>query len=82
MGGLFTVLKVRENLENYEDPGWYQHPPGTVAAIAKPEELKRDAIELPKDLAPLARRRSPAHPWCGSPKPASQFLAKNPASSQ
>lgn len=47
MGGLFTVLKVRENLQNYEDPGWYQHPPGTVAALASDEDLQRDAIEVP-----------------------------------
>ena len=33
MGGMFTVLKVRENLArgDYRDPGWYKHPPGTVA---------------------------------------------------
>jgi len=33
MGGMFTVLKVREGLAHgdYKDPGWYQHPPGTVA---------------------------------------------------
>ena len=33
MGGMFTLLKVRENLPNgYDaDPGWYEHPPGTVA---------------------------------------------------
>jgi FtsP/CotA-like multicopper oxidase with cupredoxin domain len=33
MGGMFTVVKVRENLAHgdYADPGWYQHPPGTVA---------------------------------------------------
>lgn len=32
MGGMFTILKVRDNLLSYdEDPGWYQHPPGTVA---------------------------------------------------
>ncbi|MDE1170659.1 MAG: copper oxidase [Verrucomicrobium sp.] len=31
MGGMFTLLKVRENLESYADPGWYAHPPGTVA---------------------------------------------------
>ncbi|HHT9107161.1 MAG TPA: multicopper oxidase family protein [Candidatus Wunengus sp. YC63] len=31
MGGMFTVLKVRENITNYDDPGWYQHPNGTVA---------------------------------------------------
>lgn len=31
MGGMFTILKVREGLTSYTDPGWYQHPPGTVA---------------------------------------------------
>ena len=33
MGGMFTVVKVRENLKSYdEDPGWYPHPEGSVAA--------------------------------------------------
>src|SRR5574341_1297816 len=31
MGGMFTVLKVREGITSYDDPGWYQHPEGTVA---------------------------------------------------
>jgi FtsP/CotA-like multicopper oxidase with cupredoxin domain len=31
MGGMFTILKVREGITNYADPGWYPHPPGTVA---------------------------------------------------
>lgn len=31
MSGMFTVLKVREEIENYNDPGWYNNPPGTVA---------------------------------------------------
>ncbi len=31
MGGMFTVLKVREGITSYEDPGWYQHPAGTLA---------------------------------------------------
>lgn len=31
MGGMFTIFKVRDNLISYVDPGWYQHPPGTVA---------------------------------------------------
>jgi hypothetical protein len=33
MGGMFTVVKVREGLAagDYKDPGWYQNPPGTVA---------------------------------------------------
>ena len=33
MGGMFSVVKVREGLarDDYKDPGWYAHPPGTVA---------------------------------------------------
>lgn len=33
MGGMFTVVKVREGLarNDYKDPGWYQQPPGTQA---------------------------------------------------
>ena len=34
MGGMFTVVKVREGLprNDYRDPGWYKHPAGTVAS--------------------------------------------------
>ena len=42
MGGMFTILKVRENLKNYDDPGWYDNPPGTVADVASEDELRRD----------------------------------------
>jgi FtsP/CotA-like multicopper oxidase with cupredoxin domain len=31
MGGMFTVLKVREGITSYNDPGWYEYPKGTVA---------------------------------------------------
>jgi manganese oxidase len=31
MGGMFTIVKVRDDLRGYEDPGWYRNPPGTVA---------------------------------------------------
>lgn len=33
MGGMFTVVKVRDDLAsgNFGDPGWYRNPPGTVA---------------------------------------------------
>lgn len=32
MGGMFTVVKVRDKLRAYhQDPGWYKHPEGTVA---------------------------------------------------
>jgi hypothetical protein len=33
MGGMFTVMKVRDDLAagDYRDPGWYKNPPGTGA---------------------------------------------------
>jgi len=31
MGGMFTLLKVREGITTYDDPGFYVHPPGTIA---------------------------------------------------
>lgn len=31
MGGMFTVVKIRETLDGVGDPGWYENPPGTVA---------------------------------------------------
>jgi manganese oxidase len=33
MGGMFTVIKVRDDLAagDYRDPGWYRHPPGELA---------------------------------------------------
>jgi hypothetical protein len=35
MGGMFTVVKVRDGLApgDYRDPGWYRHPPGTVMRV-------------------------------------------------
>jgi FtsP/CotA-like multicopper oxidase with cupredoxin domain len=45
MGGMFTILKVREGITSYEDPGWYQAPSGTVAELARPEELARDGVK-------------------------------------
>lgn len=55
MGGMATLLKVRESLdERAEDVGWYAHPPGTVARPAVEEELERDGVdpEAPPRRAP------------------------------
>jgi hypothetical protein len=46
MGGMLTVLKVRSGITTYDDPGWYQHPAGTVASAAGAEELRRDGIDV------------------------------------
>lgn len=48
MGGMFTVVKVRDEVAaDYRDPGWYTNPKGSVAwrvgAPGKPEpEMKMD----------------------------------------
>ena len=46
MGGMFSVLKVREGLASgdYKDPGWYKHPQGTVAHLVD----ERDAAAAPR----------------------------------
>ena len=31
MGGMFTLVKVRDDLDYNRDPGWYKQPPGTSA---------------------------------------------------
>jgi FtsP/CotA-like multicopper oxidase with cupredoxin domain len=47
MGGMFTLLKVREEIPaDGSDPGWYQNPPGTVSEPAPEADLKRDGITL------------------------------------
>ena len=45
LGGMASVVKVRANIRNYEDPGWYRHPKGTVASRASIDELRRDGIK-------------------------------------
>ena len=42
MGGMFTVIKVRDDIQpgDFNDPGWYQHPVGSVAHIVNdPEQV-------------------------------------------
>jgi FtsP/CotA-like multicopper oxidase with cupredoxin domain len=45
MGGMFTLVKVREQLTSYDDPGHYDAPPWTVANLATAEDLRRDGIK-------------------------------------
>jgi manganese oxidase len=60
MGGLFTILKVRDALRSYdEDPGWYEHPPGTVALKATDEELRRDGVDVGTWSADAAANPAP-----------------------
>ena len=47
MGGMFTIVKVREQLaDRSTDPGWYPNPPGTVADKATAHDLARDGIKI------------------------------------
>jgi FtsP/CotA-like multicopper oxidase with cupredoxin domain len=52
MGGMFTVLKVRDALEGDADPGWYAHPEGTVASPASDDDLRRDGVSTEAGPAP------------------------------
>ncbi|MEO8211546.1 MAG: copper oxidase [Myxococcales bacterium] len=45
MGGMFTILKVRDNIKGYDDPGWYETPRGTLASTAAADDLRRDGID-------------------------------------
>jgi manganese oxidase len=49
MAGMFTVVKVHPGIATDKDPGWYRHPPGTVAEPASAAELRHDGIDLEMD---------------------------------
>ena len=55
MGGMFTVMKVREQLKKGDDPGWYPNPPGTVAW-----RIQTDKVKAP--LKPDLGYVCPMHP--------------------
>jgi hypothetical protein len=41
MGGMFTMLKIRERLTGSVAPGWYDYPSGTRALpVAGPERSR------------------------------------------
>jgi FtsP/CotA-like multicopper oxidase with cupredoxin domain len=50
MGGMFTLVKVRERINGYDDPGAYEFPAGTVSVAATEEELRRDGIDVKGDI--------------------------------
>ncbi|HEX8913069.1 MAG TPA: copper oxidase [Humisphaera sp.] len=39
MGGMFTILKVRDEVDAGTAAGWFQHPPGTVVGPASADDL-------------------------------------------
>ena len=62
MGGMFTTVKVREGLakNDYSDPGWYKHPPGTVAYEWKGELPAANRAAPAANAGPAVRARKPA----------------------
>jgi hypothetical protein len=45
MGGMFTILKVRDELpSDGSEPDWYRSPAGTQAEVSPEDELRRDGI--------------------------------------
>ena len=66
MGGMFTVVKVRDVLarNDYHDPGWYKHPKGTAA------------YEWTGGALPAA----PAAPSMGTMQPGVEFNIRKPQS--
>jgi len=53
MGGMFSVLKVRKDQKpgDYSNPGWFQHPAGTVPQM----------VSGPEQPAPSQHHRMPGH---------------------
>ena len=71
MGGMFTVLKVRDNLKSYdEDPGWYANPQGTLAAIAPADILRRNGIDGDGGSAPAPPYKTLVAPAAAATQPA------------
>ena len=45
MGGMFTVIKVRDRVAGADAKAWYSHPQGTVADKASAAAMQRDGID-------------------------------------
>ncbi len=62
MGGMFTILKVRDGITSYEDVGWYKPlaPPGTVSQLAVPAQMKHDGVNPQNIPPPIPGPSSPA----------------------
>ncbi|MBS0336230.1 MAG: copper oxidase [Proteobacteria bacterium] len=73
MGGMFSMLKVRKDQKpgDYTDPGWYKHPPGTIAhewtgPIADHARFKSDGGQsMPAQGNPAAREVRVRKPVAG-----------------
>jgi FtsP/CotA-like multicopper oxidase with cupredoxin domain len=74
MGGMFSVLKVRREQKpgDYGDPGWFAHPPGTVA-----HEYTGDA---PEPARPAAAPGGGSMPAATPSAPAVEVQIRKPGS--
>ena len=72
MGGMFSVVKVREGLakNDYKDPGWYKHPPGTVAFeyTGPKQALQRAGARAAKSERHSNQGRGPGRQAQGRPR--------------
>jgi hypothetical protein len=61
MGGMFSVVKVRDNLApgDYKDPGWYQHPAGTVASEYTADVPRHPERQHPSPMPTLCKFANP-----------------------
>lgn len=53
MGGMFTILKVRDDVASADPKGWYKHPAGTVASRADAVRMRADGVD---PSAPVRRK--------------------------
>ena len=60
---MFSVVKVRDDVRpgDYKDPGWYRHPPGTVA-YEYTGQLQEPARARPGAMAKTSMSSAPAVP--------------------
>jgi hypothetical protein len=59
LGGMANVLRVRDDIETYDDPGPYDFPKDTVAREATADELEADGVTvepLPERVRRLHRQ--------------------------
>jgi hypothetical protein len=75
MGGMFTVVKVRDNLAPgaFADPGWYRNPAGTVARrvsndpeFGNPARPSRRASTTSPPMHRTGRSRSACLRYCAN----------------
>lgn len=73
MGGMFTILKVRQTQREIEDGGWFKHPAGTVAVSIHPKAAQEGPMQYTCPMHPEILQDHPGDcPLCGMklvPKP-------------